>query len=218
MSWRNWFGWRQKHTDVVQHQLTERWVVLDVETSGLDTKMAQLLAIACVAVNIDWKTRQITLIPGDSFEVNVQPTTWVTDKANILVHNIGQQSQAQGLPIAQALQIFMDFVGNAPLLAFHAGFDAQVLGRHMQETLQRRMSNDWLDIELLCKITHPKAHAHTLDEWLAHFGIVCANRHQAAADAWSEAEVLQRIWPQLARQCSSWRDLQRLTQQQRWMR
>ena len=217
MSWKDWLGLRQKHLADAQTGV-ERWVVLDVETSGLDTSSAQLLAIACNAVNIDWQSRRMTLIPGDSFEITVKPATLVTDKTNILVHNIGQQSQAGGVAISEALQIFIAYAGNAPLLAFHAAFDERIISTHVKQELRTQLPNEWLDIAMLCKAMHPKVQAESLDDWLAYFGIICAKRHQASADAWSESEVLQRIWPDLSRQCSSWRDVKRVALQHRWMR
>jgi DNA polymerase III subunit epsilon len=217
MSWQDWLGLRQKYSVGSQTGI-ERWVVLDVETSGLDTSSAQLLAIACNAVTIDWSSRQMTLAPGDSFEVTVKPTTLVTEKANILVHNIGQQSQAEGVAISEALQMFMAYASSAPLLAFHAAFDERIMSTCVKREFNIQLPNEWLDIAMLCKATHPTVQAESLDEWLAYFGIVCAKRHQASADAWSESEVLQRIWPSLSRQCSSWRDVKRVALQQRWMR
>ncbi len=217
MSWKDWLGLRQKHLADAQTGVV-RWVVLDVETSGLDTSSAQLLAIACNAVNIDWQSRRMTLIPGDSFEITVKPATLVTDKTNILVHNIGQQIQAGGVAISEALQMFIAYAGNAPLLAFHAAFDERIISTHVKQELRTQLPNEWLDIAMLCKAMHPKVQAESLDDWLAYFGIVCAKRHQASADAWSESEVLQRIWPDLSRQCSSWRDVKRVALQHRWMR
>ena len=40
---------------------------------------------------------------------------------------------------------------------------------------------------------------------------------QAAADTLAECELLQRIWPKVAAQCTSWRDVQRLAAQHRWL-
>jgi DNA polymerase III subunit epsilon len=217
MSWKHWLGLRGGKSVDAQTGI-ERWVVLDVETSGLDTSNAQLLAIACNAVTVNWLSRQMTLTPGDSFEVTVKPAILVTDKANILVHNIGQQSQADGVALSDAIQMFMAYTGNAPLLAFHAAFDERIISSHVKRELNAQLTNDWLDIDMLCKATHPTVQADSLDEWLAYFGIVCAKRHQAYADAWSESEVLQRLWPSLSRQCSNWRDVKRVALQQRWMR
>ena len=59
--------------------------------------------------------------------------------------------------------------------------------------------------------------ARSLDEWMAHFGITCAARHQAAADTLAECELLQRIWPRVAAQCSNWRGVQRLASGHRWI-
>ena len=46
---------------------TERWLVLDVESSGLDASRDRLLALAAVAVRLDARHAWIDL--ADSFEV-----------------------------------------------------------------------------------------------------------------------------------------------------
>jgi len=52
---------------------------------------------------------------------------------------------------------------------------------------------------------------------MAHFQIFCAVRHQEAADAWAECEVLQRVWPKLRQECTAWRDVARLARRHRWL-
>jgi DNA polymerase-3 subunit epsilon len=52
---------------------------------------------------------------------------------------------------------------------------------------------------------------------MAYFGIQCALRHQAAADTLAECEVLLRVWPRVAAECSSWRDVARMAARQRWI-
>ncbi len=52
---------------------------------------------------------------------------------------------------------------------------------------------------------------------MAHFGIQCAVRHQAAADTLAECELLLRVWPRVAQQCTDWAGVQRLAAQQRWI-
>jgi DNA polymerase III subunit epsilon len=195
-----------------------RWVVLDVEASGLDAANDRLIAIAAVALEVDWPGKRLVLRPADSFEVVLQQPEVPADKANILLHGIGVGAQREGLPPAEALAAFRQYAGAAPLLAFHAAFDRTLVGRYARTAQGEAMPNDWADIEHLCASLHPKVRARALDDWLAHFGIECAARHQALADALAEAELLLRLWPALAAECRGWRDVARLAQAHRWVR
>ena len=214
MAWLDSFKARLSGTGLLDEA---RWVVLDVETSGLDPQRDQLLALAALAVQIDWTGKRLSITPGDSFEVVLRQSSASASKDNILLHGIGQQSQRDGVPIAAGLRAFQAFAGASPLLAFHAPFDRAFIARYARAQLGADLPNRWLDIELLCAVTHPGVRARALDEWLAHFGIVCSQRHQAAADTLAEAELLQRIWPQIAAQCRSWREVEKLAAQQRWI-
>lgn len=193
-----------------------RWVMLDVETSGLDIRRDRLLAIAAIALRVDWSTRTLSVDLGDSFEVVVRQDETST-KDNILLHGIGAQKQRDGQDPVIALRAFAEYAGNAPLLAFHAAFDQAMIGRYAREHLGADLPNPWLDIDHLCAVTYEKVRARALDEWMDHFGIHCAVRHQAAADTLAECELLQRIWPKVAPQCANWRDVQRLAAQHRWL-
>jgi DNA polymerase-3 subunit epsilon len=206
-------GWLGAPTSVDE----TRWVVLDVETSGLDPQRDQLLAIAAIAVQVDWAAKRLSITPGDSFEVVLRQSEVASARDNILLHGIGLQRQREGEPMADGLRAFARFAGTSPLLAFHAPFDQAMIGRFVLAHPGVDLPNRWVDIEQLCAVTHEKVRARALDEWLAHFGIVCAHRHQAAADTLAECELLLRIWPQIAGQCASWRDVEKLAAQQRWI-
>lgn len=214
MSWVDWF---RKPLSVLGGVDQARWVVLDVETSGLDPMRDQLLAIAAIAVQVDWAGKRLSIMPGDSFEVVLRQSSVASAKDNILLHGIGLQRQREGVPPEEALRAFGRFVGHSPLLAFHAPFDQAMIGRHARQHLGAALSNRWVDIEQLCAVTHEKVKARALDEWLAHFGIVCTPRHQAAADTLAECELLLRIWPQMAGQCRTWSDVEKLAAHQRWI-
>lgn len=210
--WSGWFGNGRPATAAGP----ERWVVLDVETSGLDVHRDRLLAIAAVALQVDWARRRMDVRLGDSFEVVLRQDV-VSSRENILLHGIGVQSQRDGVDPVEALQAFEAYVGQAPLLAFHSAFDEALIGRHVQMHLKHRLPNPWVDIEHLCAVSHPQVRARSLDEWMAHFGITCPNRHQAAADTLAECDLLLRVWPKVAAECRQWRDVQRLARQRRWL-
>lgn len=209
MAWLDWFAARREVDET-------RWVVLDVETSGLDPARDRLLAVAAIAMRVDWAAKRLAILPGDSFEVVLRQQQASTVD-NILLHGIGAQRQREGVPAGDALRALRAWCGNSPLLAFHAAFDRALIERHAQHELGAAWSPPWLDIEHLCAVTHESAAARSLDEWMAYFGIQCAQRHQAAADTLAECEVLLRVWPRVAAECSSWRDVARMAARQRWI-
>lgn len=190
-----------------------RWLVVDVETSGLDAARDRLIAIAAIGVRVDWGVRRLSIDLGDSFEVVLRQDV-PSSRDNILVHGIGRQRQQEGVAGGEALASFIRYAGDAPLLAFHAAFDRQLVTRYAGRGALR---NPWADIAHLCAASHPGVAARSLDEWLAHFGIVCAARHVAIADALAEGELLLRVWPKIAGECASWHDLERLASHHRWL-
>lgn len=193
-----------------------RWVMVDVEASGLDPARDRLLAIAAIGLRVDWPAKRLSVVLGDSFEVVLRQEA-PSARENILLHGIGAQRQADGMPVPDALSAFAAFAGGAPLLAFHAAFDEALIGRARRSVQGVAPSNRWLDIEPLCAVMHPEVAARSFDEWLAHFGIRCAARHQAIADTLAACELLLRIWPELAAECGGWRDLERLAARRRWV-
>jgi DNA polymerase III subunit epsilon len=193
-----------------------RWVVVDVETSGLDPSSADLLAIAAIALHLDWATKKMTIALGDSFEVEICPPR-ASEKANVLLHGIGQQRQLQGVAPATGLEQFSQFVGNSPLLAFHANFDKTILLRASKLGGVPGIANQWLDLAHLCRVVHQNASARSLDEWMDELGVVCADRHKAAADTLAEAQVMLLLWPHVLGKCSSFAQVQMLAEQRRWL-
>jgi len=194
-----------------------RWVVLDVESSGLDPANDRLLAIAAIALRRDGGTPRIDL--GDSFEVLLRHEGAPVDKANILVHGIGVGAQRQGVEPAQALAAFEHWLDGAPLIGFHAAFDEALIQRAMRAALGRRLANKWLDLADLAPVVRPDVPGRSLDEWMLALGVKCAVRHQAAADTLATAELLLKLWPSVLaqREGDDWRALSRLAAQRRWL-
>jgi DNA polymerase-3 subunit epsilon len=195
-----------------------RWLVVDVESSGLDPQRDRLLAIAGVALHVaPGGAPQVAL--ADSFEIVLRQDEAPVDRANILVHGIGVGAQRAGVPAAEAIAAFDAWVAGAPLVGFHAAFDEALIARATQAALGRRARHRWLDLAQVAPMVWPQVRARALDDWLAHAGIGCLERHRASADALSTAELLQQLWAALRAQGqpASWDALVKLAAQARWL-
>lgn len=216
-------GWWQRLTGSGPTVDEQRWVVLDVETSGLDAHRARLLAIA--ALGLRREGARFTIVPSDSFEVvlhSAPEEAGAPDRDNILLHGIGVGAQRSGVARAEALGRFAQFVAASPLVAFHAAFDRTMIERAFRLEGLPVPANPWVDLEPLAGVLLPQVKARSLDEWMAALDIRCAARHEAAADTLATAELLQRLAAPLVAEigpprAGSFGAAQRLAASRRWL-
>lgn len=178
-------AWRELPAVSEKETLTQtRFIVVDVETSGLDARKDRLLSIGACAVEA------ARLRAGENYEIVLRRSE-ASEHENILIHGIGPQAQAAGESPEAALMGFLEFIGKYPLVAFHAGFDQTVLDRDLRETLGVRLLNPWLDLALLAPALVPEARLTRagLDDWLGYFGLRAHARHRAVDDAFVTAEL-----------------------------
>lgn len=193
-----------------------RWVVIDVESTGLDPRRDRLVAIAGVALHfIDGIPR---ILGDDSFEVVMQAAGAGFDRSNILVHGVGVGAQRRGVAQAEALEAFERWAGASMRVGFHVDFDRVLIERAARAQGRADAGARWLDLAPLAAATHPQVRAKALDDWLEHFHIPCLARHEAVADTLATAELLLRLWPALRRAGVKDAETARaLARNQRWL-
>jgi DNA polymerase III subunit epsilon len=162
-----------------------RWVVIDVESSGLNPRRDALIAVGAVAV----VARRIAL-EQSYYRVLRQQTPSDTD--NILVHRIGGTEQLEGEDPRDALIGLLEFAGKAPCVGYNAAFDAVLLDRAARTWLGESLRLDWLDLAWLGPAVAPQIAGprQPLDVWLRALGMPSAGRHHALADAFATAQLL----------------------------
>jgi DNA polymerase-3 subunit epsilon len=180
-------AWRKlPPANLAQPHVRARYVVVDTETTGLDMRSDRIIAIGAAGIS----ARALSL--SDCFATVLRQSKASAD-ANILIHGIGGEVQLAGDEPKAGILDFLDYVGNAPLVAFRAEFDRTMLVRALKSILGVPFHHPWIDLAFLLPALFPGAECNTLDEWLAHFNIAPAARHQALADAFATAQLLQIV-------------------------
>jgi DNA polymerase-3 subunit epsilon len=196
-----------------ERQDHQRWVVVDVETSGMDIASDELISIGAVAMREDGH-----VLPGDSIEIIVRQGT-ASSRENILVHGVGVEAQLNGVDPRRAIGMFLEYLSTAPLLAFHAPFDRGFLARVIKFYVNQPFDNPWLDLAELAPALYPTLNLRSLDEWLTRFRIPVSARHSAASDAFATALLASRLLPEARRQgAPSFGKMMRLARNARWVR
>ncbi|MGY2138766.1 3'-5' exonuclease [Pseudomonas reactans] len=174
---------------------SQRWVVVDLETSGLNLNRDQVLSIGAVVIEdgaVDFS--QLFERTLQRAETKLSPS--------VLIHGLGPSAIAAGSDPVDALLDFMDFVGDSPLLAFHAPFDQHMLCRALKDSLGYRLAHPFLDVADIAPLLCPDAHIREagLDDWINHFHLHVGERHHASADALATAELMLILFSRARRQ------------------
>ena len=162
----------------------QRWVVLDLETTGLNMNKDRVLSIGAVVIEdgaIDFSQQfERTL---QCAEVKLGPS--------VLIHGLGPSAIAAGSDPVEALLDLMEYIGDSPVLAFHAPFDQHMLGRALKDHLGYKLQHPFLDVADMAPLLCPQAHIREagLDDWIDWFKLEVFERHHASADALATAEL-----------------------------
>ncbi|MEQ7920041.1 3'-5' exonuclease [Xanthomonas sp. WHRI 1810A] len=173
----------------------QRWVVLDLETSGLNMSRDEVLSIGALVIEdgaIDFAQQfERTLLRTDH---KLNPS--------VLIHGLGPSAIAAGTEPVEALLDFMEFLGDSPVLAFHAPFDQHMIGRALKESLGYRLQHHFFDVAEMAPMLCPQATFRQagLDDWTGFFGLHAEERHHASADAMVTAELALILFSHARRQ------------------
>ncbi|MFQ6573667.1 3'-5' exonuclease [Pseudomonas sp. UM16] len=174
---------------------SQRWVVLDLETSGLNTQRDEVLSIGAVVIEDG----------AIDFSQQFERTLFQRDHkltSSVLIHGLGPSAIAAGCDPAEALLDLMSFIGSSPVLAFHAPFDQRMLARALKDHLGYRLQHPFFDVAELAPLLNPQITLREagLDDWTACFGLEAIERHNASADAMVTAELALILFSQARRQ------------------
>ncbi len=173
----------------------QRLVVLDLETSGLNTNRDLVLSIGAIVIEdgaIDF---------GQQFECTLQRDAQPTNDS-VLIHGLGPSAIAAGVAPAEGLLGCMEFIAASPVLAFHAPFDQRMLSRALHDSLGYKLQHLFIDLADVAPLLYPDAGIHKggLDDWVRYCGLHVQERHNASADALVTAELALILFSQARRQ------------------
>jgi DNA polymerase-3 subunit epsilon len=156
-------------------------VSLDLETSSLDPRTAEILSIAAVPV----RGRRVVL--SERFERIVRGTATVDYEA-VKYHRLRPMDVEHGVPQEQAAREFVAWLGDRALLGYCIGFDCMMLENAMQWAGGTMLDGRRFDIRELYRRRmlqrNPDgAPSQTLDDILAALEVPPVGRHTAIGDA-----------------------------------
>lgn len=155
-------------------------VVLDFETTGLNTQRDRIIEIGAVKLeNGEIKGSYSTLVnPGKVLDPRITEITGITD------------AMLQGMPSpAEATAQLLDFIGDAMIAAHNASFDSGILYAELKR-MGRTLETPILDTLVLARGMYPELKSYRLKSLCRHLSVSLTNAHRAVHDATATAQCL----------------------------
>ena len=166
-----------------------RHIVFDTETTGLSPREGHRL------VEIGAVEMLSGSLTGQTFHRYIDPERDMPIEA-YRVHRISAEMLAGKPKFAEVAEAFLDFVGDAALVAHNAPFDMGFLNFELERCGQRAWGGEVIDTVQMARRKFPGSPA-SLDALCARFGIDTSQRDAEGHGAILDAKLLAEVWIEL---------------------
>lgn len=118
------------------------WVALDCETTGLNPRSDEIIAIGAVRIAGQ------RVMTSERLELLVRPRGGVSPDS-VRVHRLRARDVADGLPVQDAVKRLMHFVGSRPLVGYYLEFDVAMLNRVVRPLLGVGLPQPCIEVSAL---------------------------------------------------------------------
>ncbi len=153
--------------------IADDYVVIDIETTGLDVRCDEIIEVAAAKVEGGIIIDKFTTLIKPENRINAFITE-LTGITNEMVENAP--------PAETALQSFVDFVGDGLLIGHNVKFDINFLYDNCQDKIGYNLSNNFLDTLRLSRMLFAQEKQHKLTDLINRFGIGRVVEHRALGD------------------------------------
>ena len=165
---------------------SNRYVVLSTETTGLNPKKDVILSFGSVAVVND------IIRIGDNFEVVILQYKYLHD--NGLTNEFLIESKLSKLAEPQAMQAFVEYIGNAVLVGHRIHFDIEMINDVLEKMECGKLKNEALDIEIMHqKLMDITNKSFSLEDLIKHYKLPLNEKNSASDDAYSIALLFLKL-------------------------
>lgn len=173
----------REHPDFWKNYLTKfetrpnRFVVLSAETSGLNPDKDVILSLGAFDIVDD------SIVIKDSFEAVLLQYKFLHD--NGLSNEFIIDSKMKKLVEPDAMELLIDYIGNAVLVGHHINFDIEMINAALERLDCGRLKNEALDVDMMYR-KHKDINdkQFSLDDLCQIYKIPKSDRNSSSEDAY----------------------------------
>lgn len=174
----------KKYTESFKSPAT-KYVVISMETSGLDTEKDVIMSIAATSIV------ENRIILKDSFEIYIKHTTPLDislDNEFITVSKVEKVSEEV------AIETLIEYLGNSIFIGHRIDFDIEMLNQMLSRFKLGKLKNEAYDIEAMFnKLSETNDKKYAMEEMSIFLNISISERNSVADDAYSIAILFLKL-------------------------
>lgn len=161
-------------------------IVFSTETSGMNPNKDVILSIGSFGIEDN------SIAIGKSFEAALLQYKYLHD--NGLPNEFIVDSKMKKLVEPDAIQMFVDYIGNAILIGHHIDFDVEMINAALEKIGCGRLKNQALDVDVMYrKINDITDRQFSLDELCTLYKIPKSDRNSSSEDAYRIALLFLKL-------------------------
>ena len=167
-------------------------VSLDCETTGLNPRTDEVIAVAAVRIRGD------RILTSERFEEIVRSET-SPSSTSIKIHQLRAVDVEKGRPMRKILPDLLRFIGGRPLVGYYIDFDVRMLDKYVLGMIQAKLPNKQIDVsKIYYELRYKNALENTTFDLrfltiLSDLGIPNLGQHDALNDAIMAAMIYLQL-------------------------
>ena len=161
----------------------KEYIVLDIETDGLDPLKDKIIEIGAIKVGEKSESFQKLIKIDSNLPENIKNLTQISDEV----------LNEEGISMDLALKEFIEFIGSTTILGYNVGFDIKFLNSSLQKKGLEKINNKVYDIMQFVKRDKLFLNNYKLETVLKSYGIEEKVPHRALEDARLEEKLIHKV-------------------------
>lgn len=143
---KNYFNRKNLNNDDYAYMFDEydgdEYVCFDCETTGLNPKVDDIISIGAVVI------KNNKILTSRKFERFIKPKTKLQAES-IKIHHIRECDLEDAVDIDDAIDEFLEFIQNRPLVGYYLEFDVAMINKYVKPKLGITLPNKQLEVSAL---------------------------------------------------------------------
>lgn len=200
-----WARGRKKGNSIIV--FPEEYVVFDLETTGLDPDVDEIIEIGALRIRngvvvdsyttlvkpssydiigLDWQDQD------DYIEVSNEKRVYIPSFITELT-GITNQMIKDAPTIEKPITKLVDFIGNSIIVGYNVNFDLNFAYDAFYEVEEKPISNDFMDVKRMARKLLRQLKNHKLETLCDYFGIDKTDEHRALGDCLLTEKCFQKL-------------------------